>query len=139
MSSDDALRKQIADALAAKHGAAEVRVSQWGGMWGAIAHIQTPTATATWNVRERHVRKRDALHALAAACGVDGGIDALAVLYAVAPKCDVCREHVATRTVTLRRVCDRIACTLGLPVSGDLPHAETLRAANDAHDAKVTK
>jgi hypothetical protein len=70
--------------------------------------------------------------------------EALAALYDIAPKCDVCEEHVATRTVgyndctpvTLRRVCDRIACTLGLPVSGDLPHAEVLRAANAAREAR---
>jgi hypothetical protein len=70
--------------------------------------------------------------------------DLMAAIYDLAPKCAVCREHVTTRTVgyddctpvTLRRVCDRIACTLGLPVSGTLPHAEVLRAANASQGAR---
>lgn len=95
--------------------------------------------------------------------------DALAALFDLAPKCDVCEEHVATRGDDDTRLCDRETCNaveacaacgcrdatgpddqlrcalcgslnarsvplVASPV--DLPHADSLRAANAAHEAR---
>jgi len=69
--------------------------------------------------------------------------EALAALYDIAPKCDVCEEHVATREPATRiacrwRVCDRGACSARFSRATawrDLPHAEALRAASAAREA----
>jgi len=75
MSADDTLRRSIIDALVAKHGGrCEVRVSEHRGTWSALAHIETAVARGFWGTREKHPRKRDALHALARACGVEAAI-----------------------------------------------------------------
>jgi len=72
--------------------------------------------------------------------------EALAALYGLARRCDVCEEHVATREPATRiacrwRVCDRDACSARFSRAmawRDLPHAEVLRAANAAREALVT-
>lgn len=68
---------------------------------------------------------------------------ALRALYDIAPKCDVCEEHVATREPATRiacrwRVCDRDACSARFSRAmtwRGLPHAAALRAANAAYEA----
>ena len=64
--------------------------------------------------------------------------EALRALYHYAPKCDVCREHVATRHDGLAMVCDRVACGDGITHVGwrERYHAAALRAANAAHEAR---
>jgi hypothetical protein len=70
--------------------------------------------------------------------------EALAALYDIAARCDVCDDHVATREPATRiacrwRVCDRGACTARFSRAmmwRDLPHAEVLRAANAAREAR---
>ena len=69
--------------------------------------------------------------------------EALRALYDLAPRCDVCEEHRATREPATRiacrwRVCDRGACSARFSRAmtwRDLPHAAALRAANAAHEA----
>lgn len=68
----------------------------------------------------------------------------LAALFALAPKCEACEEHAATRaghhpSVGLWRICDRERCAAKdwrARVWRDLPHADALRAANADHEAK---
>lgn len=89
--------------------------------------------------------------------------ESLDALFALAPKCDVCNEHVATTGDSAARRCDRDACNEELVCDGckvvnsphcsrcaycastvdrevrrllDLPYADTLRAANAAYEAK---
>lgn len=69
--------------------------------------------------------------------------EALAALYDLAARCDVCDEHVATREPATRiacrwRVCDRCACSARFSRAmtwRDLSHAEALRAANARREA----
>ena len=69
--------------------------------------------------------------------------EALAALYDLAARCEVCGDHAATReayqpSVGLWRVCDREHCVSKVPRSvqwRDRTHAEVLRAANAAREA----
>ncbi len=79
----------------------------------------------------------------------------LAALYALAPKCEACRKHVATRRYAdscSHKVCDRAQCSDAescdwcdyhgtvryhdSPKWVDLPHAVALRAVNADHEVK---
>ena len=70
--------------------------------------------------------------------------EALAALYDLAARCEVCGDHAATReayqpSVGLWRVCDRELCVSDAPFTlqwRDLPHIEVLRAANAALEAR---
>jgi len=74
-------------------------------------------------------------------------VEALAAIYDLAARCDMCGDHVATREHDTRvacrwRVCDRGACAARLSPAmawRDLSHAEVLRAANAAREARLTR
>ncbi len=76
--------------------------------------------------------------------GDDVSSELLTALYALAPKCEACRKHVATRvghhpSVGMWRICDRERCSARdwrARVWVDLPHAVALRAANADHEAQ---
>lgn len=77
MSADDRLARAIEAALCQRHGgtSASVRVLGWGsfrstGPWRALAEVQRPDGYVALHTRETHLRKREALHALAALGGL---------------------------------------------------------------------
>ena len=82
MSADDRLARAIGAALCQRHGgtSASVRVLGWGslgwgsfrstGPWRALAEVQRPDGYVALHTRETHLRKREALHALAALGGL---------------------------------------------------------------------
>lgn len=78
MSADDRLARAIEAALCQRHGgtSASVRVLGWSslrattGPWRALAEVQRPDGYVAIHPRETHLRKRDALHALAALGGL---------------------------------------------------------------------
>lgn len=78
MSADDRLARAIEAALCLRHGgtSASVRVLGRGslhsatGPWQARAEVQRPDGYLALHPREAHLRKREALHALAALGGL---------------------------------------------------------------------
>lgn len=72
MSSDDRLIAHVEAALRRRFGAssAGVIVTHCKGTWRALAHVTRDDGTITVQPRARHLRKRDAVRAVALAAGL---------------------------------------------------------------------